>query len=344
MRTSTIKRSTAPEYAAIMDHNDDFLKDMQPINYDVNQREKGNIDPLLFKKFLLVTTIAILAIMSFPLLKSGYDRIFPNEAHSDMIATQSGDSFGKVQLPELVLIPAGSFEMGEQDAAFINELSADEKKYFGVPGKRVQISEPFYLSKTEITNEQFASYVQVQQPGDQVDQKIINYSRSKNNGQFPVAEISWRGAMAYAAWLGEQTQRSCRLPTEVEWEYAARGGGNTAYPWGDIIGVNNANCNGCGGEWNGQQVAPVGQFQANAFGLYDMSGNVWEWTCSVWRDQYDGQEQQCARMENFDARVVRGGSWGYGPKYVRTTARGEFGADIRYNGFGFRVMCSSTIE
>ncbi len=292
----------------------------------------------------MVTAIVFLTILSFPYVKSAYDSIFYNEAHSDRIATQSGDSFGQLLLPELVLIPAGSFGMGEQDAAFVNKLSADEKKYFGVPAKRIQINESFYLSKTEITNEQFASYVQAQQLGDQVDQKVINHSRSKNNGQFPVAEISWRGAMAYAAWLGEQTQRSCRLPTEAEWEYAARGGKNTAYPWGDNIGVNNANCDGCGGQWNGQQVAPVGQFQANDSGLYDMSGNVWEWTCSAWRDQYDGQEQQCVSMENFDARVVRGGSWAYGPKYVRVTVRGEFDANIRYNGFGFRVMCSSTIE
>jgi formylglycine-generating enzyme required for sulfatase activity len=317
---------------------------MQLINCYASHWEKGYIGPLLFKKFLLVITIAILAIMSFPLLKSGYDRIFPNETRSDVMTAQSGDSFGQVLLPDLVLIPAGSFGMGEQDAAFLKKLNTDEKKYFGVPGKRVQISEPFYLSKTEITNEQFASYVQAQRLGDKVDQKIINHSRSKNNGQFPVAEISWRGAMAYSVWLGEQTQRSCRLPTEAEWEYAARGGKNSAYPWGDSIGVNNANCDGCGGQWNGQQVAPVGQFQASDFGLYDMSGNVWEWTCSAWRDQYDGQEQQCASMESFDARVVRGGSWGYGPNYVRSAVRGEFNPDIRYNGFGFRVMCSSTIE
>lgn len=305
--------------------------------------EKGSIGPLLLKKFLLVITILFLFIMSLPHIKSVYDRIFNNEAHSDSIAAQSGGPFEKKPLPDLVLIPAGSFDMGEQDAAFIETLKADEKKYFGVPGKHIQISEPFYLSKTEITNEQFASYVQAQQYGDQAEQKIINFSRSKDNGEFPVAEISWRGAMAYAAWLGDQTHRICRLPTEAEWEYAARSGMNTAYPWGEGVGVNNANCAGCGSQWDNKQAAPVGQFQANSFGLYDMSGNVWEWTCSVWRDQYEGQEQQCAGMNNFEARAVRGGSWGYGPKYVRSTVRGEFEPDIRYNGFGFRVMCSSSV-
>jgi formylglycine-generating enzyme required for sulfatase activity len=305
--------------------------------------EKGNIGPLLLKKFLVVITILFLVIISLPHIKSVYDGIFHNEAHSDFIAGQSDDPFEQKPLPELVLIPAGSFDMGEQDAAFVKTLKADEKKYFGVPGKRIQLSEPFYLSKTEITNEQFASYVQAQQFGNQAEQKIINFSRSKDNGHFPVAEISWRGAMAYAAWLGEQTHRSCRLPTEAEWEYAARSRMNTAYPWGDGVGVNNANCAGCGSQWDNKQAAPVGQFQANSFGLYDMSGNVWEWTCSVWRDQYEGQEQQCASMNNFDARAVRGGSWGYGPKYIRSTVRGEFEPDIRYNGFGFRVMCSSSV-
>jgi formylglycine-generating enzyme required for sulfatase activity len=305
--------------------------------------EKGNMGPLLLKKFLVVITILFLVIMSLPHIKSVYDGIFHNEAPSDFIAAQSGGPFEQKPLPELVLIPAGSLDMGEQDAAFVKTLKADEKKYFGVPEKRVQLSEPFYMSKTEITNEQFASYVQAQQFGNQAEQKIINFSRSKDNGNFPVAEISWRGAMAYAAWLGEQTHRSCRLPTEAEWEYAARSGMNTAYPWGDGVGVNNANCAGCGSQWDNKQAAPVGQFQANPFGLHDMSGNVWEWTCSVWRDQYEGQEQQCASMNNFDARAVRGGSWGYGPKYIRSTVRGEFEPDIRYNGFGFRIMCSSSV-
>lgn len=321
-----------------------IIKYMHPIISCSNHLEKGSIGPLLLRKFLLLTTIALLAIMSFPLVKSVYDRVSHSEARPGVIETQSGNSSESTLLPELVLIPAGSFDMGAQDGAFVKKLNTDEKKYFGVPGKRVQISEPFYLSKTEITNEQFAFYVQAQRLGEQVEQKVINFSRSKDNGQFPVAEISWRGAMAYTNWLSEQTQRSCRLPTEAEWEYAARSGKNTAYPWGDDVGVNNANCDGCGSQWDKKQAAPVGQFQANSYGLYDMSGNVWEWTCSVWRDQYDGQEQQCASMDNFDARVVRGGSWGYGPKYVRSAVRGEFEPDIRYNGFGFRVMCSSSIK
>ncbi len=317
---------------------------MQPINFCPKHFEKGNIGPLLLRKFLLVTTIAILAITSFPFGKSVYDKIFQNEAHPDAVKAQSDGFPSPIVLPEFVLIPAGSFDMGEQDAAFIKKLDAGERKYFGVPGKRVRIDEPFFLSKTEITNEQFASYVQAQQLDNRTDQKIINFSRSKENGQFPAAEISWRGAMAYTAWLSEQTQRSCRLPTEAEWEYAARGERNTAYPWGDAVGVNNANCDGCGNQGSRKQVVPAGQFQANSYGLYDMSGNVWEWTCSLWRDQYDGQEQQCASMENFDTRVVRGGSWGYSPKFVRSAVRGEFDPDIRYNGFGFRVMCSSSVE
>lgn len=317
---------------------------MGPINFCPKHFEKGNIGSLLLRKFLLVTTVAILVIISFPFGKSVYDQFFQNDAHSVAKKAQSDGLSRPMLLPEFVLIPAGSFDMGEQEADFIKNLDAGEKKYFGIPGKRVRINEPFYLSKTEITNEQFASYVQAQQLNGQLRENAVTVSQSNNEESYPVVEVSWRRAMAYAAWLGKQTQRSCRLPTEAEWEYAARGGRNTAYPWGDVVGINKANCDGCGNQASRRQALPVGQFQANAYGLFDMSGNVWEWTCSLWGDQYDGQEQQCADMEDFNARVVRGGSWGYSPKYVRSAARGEFDPDIRYNGFGFRVMCSSSVE
>lgn len=296
----------------------------------------------LLRRFLWISVIGILAIMSMPFIKSIYDKIVRDEMTSGIASTQSGE----IILPELVLIPAGSFDMGEQDAAFIENLEAEEKKYFGIPGKYVQIDRPFYISKYEITNEQYDSYIRAQKLRNQAEKDSNTPPVDKENaaGRLPAVELNWHRAMAFATWLGEQNQLSCRLPTEAEWEYAARAGLKTAYPWGNEVGVNNANCSQCGSQWDGHQAAPVGQFKANLYGLYDTSGNVWEWTCSAWNDQYDGQEQQCASMSEFGSRAVRGGSWAYDPKYIRSSVRGEFDASIRYSGFGFRVMCAFPVR
>ena len=94
-------------------------------------------------------------------------------------------------------------------------------------------------------------------------------------------------AKLYVAWLSRLTSKACRLLTEAKWEYAARAGSNTRYAWGDEPGIGNSNCNGCGGAW-ALQAAPVGSFRPNAFGIYDMEGNVWEWVEDIWHDDYKG--------------------------------------------------------
>ena len=100
--------------------------------------------------------------------------------------------------------------------------------------------------------------------------------------------VSWDDAQSYVAWLSRMTGKTYRLLSEAEYEYAARAGTQTVYPWGDDIGKNNANCDGCGSRWDGKQTAPVGSFAANAFGLYDMVGNVWEWAEDCYHDSYNG--------------------------------------------------------
>lgn len=308
-----------------------------------NNQGKSNIRLLVLRRFLWISVILILAIMSAPFVKSIYDKIIWNKKTFGITSMQPGE----IILPELVLIPAGSFDIGEQDIAFIENLKAEEKKYFGIPGKHVEIARPFYISKYEITNEQFGSYMRAQKFRNQSEKnsKIPPVGEKHAAGKLPAVEINWHRAMAYASWLGEQNQLGCRLPTEAEWEYAARAGLKTAYPWGDEIGINNANCSTCGSQWDGHQAAPVGQFKANFYGLYDTSGNVWEWTCSAWHDHYEGQENQCASVNEFgSSRTVRGGSWAYDPQYIRSAVRGEFDAGIRYSGFGFRVMCTFPVK
>jgi formylglycine-generating enzyme required for sulfatase activity len=111
------------------------------------------------------------------------------------------------------------------------------------------------------------------------------------------------------------------------------------------LGSNNANCDGCGSQWDNKQAAPVGNFNANPFGLHDMSGNVLEWTCSNWRAQFDGTEQQCNNnTEDTQLRVLRGGSWNNRPDNVRSSRRYYVHPDARVSGIGFRVLCSSPIE
>lgn len=145
----------------------------------------------------------------------------------------------------------------------------------------------------------------------------------------PVINVSWNDAQAYIKWLSNKTGNTYRLPTEEEWEIAARAGTTTDYYWGifpfgDSTNSVNANCNGCGSKWDNRTTAPVGSFKPNGYGLYDMSGNVWQWTDSCW----DGD---C----NF--RVLRGGSWNDTATNIRIATRFKDAVNERYHISGFRV-------
>jgi formylglycine-generating enzyme required for sulfatase activity len=127
--------------------------------------------------------------------------------------------------------------------------------------------------------------------------------------------------------------------TEAEWEYAARADKQTAYFWGNDVGKDNANCNGCGSQWDGRQTSPVGSFTPNAFGLYDMAGNVWQWVQDCYHDNYYGSPADGSSWTTGDCsrRVVRGGSWNYNPQSLRSASRHRGTADNRDDNAGFRV-------
>ena len=136
------------------------------------------------------------------------------------------------------------------------------------------------------------------------------------------------------------TGKRYRLLSEAEYEYAARAGTQTAYPWGDQIGRNQANCNGCGSQWDGRQTAPVGSFKPNAFGLYDMVGNVFEWVEDCFRDNYDGAPTDGSawiEVRDCKRRVVRGGVWNQSPVCLRSAFRAWATADDRSGTIGLRV-------
>ena len=148
-------------------------------------------------------------------------------------------------------------------------------------------------------------------------------------GRRPVINVSWEDVQAYVRWLSEQTGEAYRLLSEAEWEYAVRAGTTTHYTWGDEIGRNRANCDGCGSGWDNKQTAPVGSFAANAFGLHDVHGNVWEWTQDCW-------EGDCS------VRVLRGGSWDLKPRDLRVAYRYTHAVWIRYDYNGVRVARTLT--
>ncbi len=160
----------------------------------------------------------------------------------------------------------------------------------------------------------------------------------------PVINVSWRDALSYAAWLSEQTGFSYRLPTESEWEYACRAGTETSFSTGEFISTEQANFNGSldyGTEaqvgQHRKQTVEVGSFAANQFGLYDMHGNVWEWTASRYSENYNGEELRCFDPGADTYRMLRGGSWVNTKRSVRSASRIRRDANDRADFIGFRL-------
>jgi len=225
--------------------------------------------------------------------------------------------------PEMVTIPAGEFQMGSpaSEAGRVD----DETQH---PVKVVSFAMGVY-EVTFAEYDRFAQATKRELPGDD------GWGRENR----PVINVSWHDAVAYTSWLSEQTGKRYRLPTEAEWEYAARAGSTTAYWWGDGVGRNHANCYGCGSQWdNKKQTVPVGSFERNEFGLYDVLGNVWEWTCSPYAEKWDGNKSACNNADTQTWRVIRGGSWNNIPRYLRSSIRNDSSPDFRNYFQGFRVI------
>ena len=251
--------------------------------------------------------------------------------------------------PEMVEIPAaaGELQVGELDKAFgertsqwLQEQGTYKLQNFGYPPLTATLATPFALGQYEVTYEQYDYYVWQQQNKGKRD--IIyptGVTRDNVRGQRAVTQVSWNEALAYTQWLTQVTGQAYRLPTEVEWEYAARAGTTTPYWWGEEAeGLNKANCAGCGSPWDNLLVAPVGSFAANPWGLYDTAGNVWEWTCSEWQAELGDAAKQCADDKVSTLRVLRGGSWDGNTYWVRSSARDRGDTVYRSDGVGFRVL------
>lgn len=261
--------------------------------------------------------------------------------------------------PKMVVIPGGSFDMGSPDSEA--ERSGDEG-----PVHRVNVA-TFALGKSEITRSQFAAFVHATRypSGEKCwvleDGKYEERSGSwrepgySQDDQHPVACINWNDAHAYAEWLSRKTGKHYRLPTEAEWEYSARGNTSSARYWGDspdeacayanaadktvqeqIPGASSWSVHNCTDSF--VYTAVGGSFKANAFGLHDMLGNVWEWTEDNYHASYSGAPADGSAWQGDDAkRVLRGGSWNSAPRDVRAAIRNSYKPALRYNFFGFRL-------
>jgi formylglycine-generating enzyme required for sulfatase activity len=230
--------------------------------------------------------------------------------------------------PEMVVVPAGSFMMGSPTS----ENGHDDER----PRHQVTIARAFSVAKFELTFNEWDTCVFYGGCPEGVSDSGLD------RGPQPVITVTWDDAQRYAAWLSKMTGKPYRLLTEAEWEYAARGGTQTAYPWGDDITLNGtqmAHCDGCG-KVSLNLPVPVGWYDPNQFGLYDMVGDVAEWVEDCHHKNYDGAPTDgSAWIEGGDCkfRVVRGGSWSETPLNVRAAIRNVFRSDYRRNFVGFRV-------
>ena len=237
----------------------------------------------------------------------------------------------KTNTASLVVIPAGKFKMGDiNGSGLANERPVVEKTIansFAMQSKEVSVGEyeQFVANtgyKTEAEKNRGCAYYL---NGEPVWEATLNWRNPgfDQDSDFPAVCLTYNDAKAYADWLSGQTGQLFRLPNEVEWEYAARAGKETEYPWGNEIGKNLANCGWCGSEWSNKSAAPTGSFSPNAFGLYDTVGNVWEWTNK--------------KSEQSDV-AVRGGAWNFAPSLARVSTRLILAPDFRANYIGFRLV------
>jgi formylglycine-generating enzyme required for sulfatase activity len=244
----------------------------------------------------------------------------PNTA-GPMAIPDPGETFRDCpDCAEMVVVPEGEFKMGSGDS--INEK----------PEHRVVIAKPFAIGRREITFSEwdacFAAGGCKYEPND----------RGWGRGNRPVIDVSWDDAKAFVSWLARKTGKSYRLPTEAEWEYAARAGTTSPFWWGRTPGPDHANCEDCGASPL-HQTMPVGSFRPNGFGLYDVAGNAAEWVEDCWNETYRGAPADGSAWTSGQCgeHVLRGGSFASKANLIRSASRFRYDQDVRYYANGFRV-------
>ena len=241
----------------------------------------------------------------------------------------------ELPFPTLVEVPPGTFLMGS------------DRKPSQQPVHPVALARSFHIGRTEVTFGEWDACV-----ADGACNGYWPNDQGWGRGTLPVINVSWNDVQSYVAWLSARLGAACRLPSEAEWEYAARAGSSAEYalpaPDGtdDIRGKGLANCRDCGSEWDGKTTAPVGRFPANVWGLRDIHGNVFEWVEDCWHATYEAAPSNGRAWLDEDGgdcatRILRGGSWGSVQSYARAAERSRYSPYVRDNTFGFRVVCST---
>lgn len=309
-------------------------------------------------KWVLVSVLMLVALQSVTAAQDAADRV-PGAVFKDC-----------ADCPEMVVIPAGRFVMGAAPGEEERENLSDQFRNRSQPPHRVDVKS-FSAGKFEITRGQYRVFAVATGRGSDgcfvwtgtgFEKDPTKNWRNPGYAQddaHPVACVSWDDASAYARWLSQKTGRHYRLLSEAEWEYAARAGTTSARFWGDAGNMSCGYANGAdltaaaqvpgASDWNAANcndryayTAPVGSYRANAFGLYDMLGNVWEWTQDCWNGNYGGAPADGSAWAAGDCllRVVRGGSWEDAPLGLRAAYRVGSPTVIRVYIRGFRVARS----
>jgi uncharacterized protein (TIGR02996 family) len=288
-----------------------------------------------------------------------YRRDLPAEQRDDLVRELLASGVGPVAPTlvnsigmKLVLIPAGTFFMG----SLVGEEDTESDEY---PRHEVEITRPFFLAACPVTQEQFEQVTGKNPSHFSRSGDGKNSVKKRSTKQFPVDTVPWEEAAAFCAAMSklpaeQQAGHTYRLPTEAEWEYACRGGAirHSPFHFGHSLSSNQGNFDGNyphGGSAEGPYLnrpSPVGSYSTNAFGLFDMHGNVYEW-CVDWYDAgyYKKSPKRDPRgPKKGSSRVLRGGSWVSIADRCRSACRGEYAPDVLNNFIGFRVCCSPVVR
>jgi formylglycine-generating enzyme required for sulfatase activity len=251
--------------------------------------------------------------------------------------------------PELIVLPAGRFLMGSSPGERALALEAGARKPWlerEAPQHEVSIARPFALARLPVTVGQWREFVLANHWKGSGD---VNWAGPgfKQTDEHPVVGVSWDDAQRYVRWLSARTGKRYRLPTEAEWEYACRAGSATPFSCGETIRPDQANYDSRFA-WPGgalgvarRGTTPAGSYPPNAWGLCDMHGNVWEWVQDVMHADYEAAPVDGSAWETGGdqaRRVLRGGSWLYHPRYLRSAVRNGFAARLSNDKVGFRVV------
>ena len=256
---------------------------------------------------------------------------------------------------DMMLIPSGSFQMGTPDQEIERLCKEYDRDYFQreSPQHTVNIS-AFFMGRYPITQAQWRAIAATAKIDIDLELEPSHFKepyQEQDRWTRPVEQVNWEQATEFCKRLSRETKREYRLPSEAEWEYACRAGTKTPFHFGETITADLANYRATKtyadeptGEYR-QQTTPVGQFPPNAFGLYDMHGNFWEWCADTWHDNYDGAPRDgSVWIENGDDNrsPLRGGSLYYYPNLCRSAYRNRSNRSDPHNyGFGFRVVCGA---